>query len=165
MNTEIKSIGLGVAGAMVVRGFGGVFPATASPKLVHGSLALASGLGAWKVKNPNLKSAFIGGALIKSVDFVKALFEGTATATSLQVKTDKASLFLKSATGLGCPMDGLNGEFEDESYLLGSEDVYLDEAGNVIGLGFADDSEYEMLNGEYEEEASLLGAENEIDLL
>lgn len=159
MNKKIlQQIGFMALGAMVTRGIAGVIPVTANQKLVHGGLAVASGFGAMKVENPDLQSALVGASVVKLLDFGKSMFETTTTAQTLVSKTDTASLFLKGATGLGCPSDyGLGYAQEEEyAYLNGTEEVYIDEEGNVIGLGYADEEEYDLLNGADEEEVAFL---------
>lgn len=157
MNTKIlRPILFMAIGAIATRGVGGLFPTTTNQKLVHGGLAGASALGAMKVSNPDMQNALIGATLVKGLDFGKALFESTSTAQTLASKTDKASSFLRSAAGLGCPCDSGLGYADEEYYLNGSENVYVDEAGNVIGLGYADDEEY-YLNGGLGDEYGLQG--------
>jgi hypothetical protein len=156
MNTKIlKQVGFMALGAVVARGVAGLAPSTTNPKLVHGGLAGASAVGAMKVSNPDLQSALIGATVVKTLDLGKSLFEGTTAAANLQAKTDKASAFLRSATGLGCPCeDGLG----YANYLNGASEMYIDEQGNVVGLGFPEE---EYLNGVDEELAYLNGAEND----
>lgn len=163
MNTTVlKQIGFMALGAVITRGAGGFFPATTNPKIVHAGLAIATGLAAMKVSdsNSNIKNALIGATLVKSLDLGKVVFEASPVAQNLASKTDKASAFLRSATGLGCPCDnGLGYANEEEEYYLnGSEEVYVDEAGNVIGLGYADDEDEVYLNGSMEHEYGLNSA-------
>ena len=162
MNTKIlKQVGFMALGAVVARGVAGLAPTTTNPKLVHGGLAGASAIGAMKVTNPNLQSALIGATVVKTLDLGKSLFESTTAASNLQAKTDKASAFLRSATGLGCPCeDGLGYANEEYDYLNGASEMYIDEQGNVVGLGFPEEEEY-YLNGVDEELAYLNGAEND----
>lgn len=158
MDTKIfKQIGFMALGAIVVRGVGGLAPATTNQNIVHGGLAFASAMAAMKFTEPNLQSALIGATLVKSLDLGKSVFEATTTAQTLATKTDKASAFLRSATGLGCPCDSGLGYADEDYYLNGSENVYVDENGNVVGLGYADDEEY-YLNGSDEEEYYLNGS-------
>ena len=170
MNTKIlRSIAFMALGAVAARGIGGLAPTTANPKLVHGGLAGASAFGAMKVTNPDLQSALVGATVVKGLDLGKSIFESTNAAANLQTKTDKASAFLRGATGLGCPCeDGLGYADEEMAYLNGASEMYIDEAGNVIGLGFpeggADEEEY-YLNGADEELAYLNGAEEELSVL
>lgn len=162
MNTKIlRSIAFMAAGAVIARGVGGLAPSTANPKLVHGGLAGASAFGAMKVSNPDLQSALVGATVVKGLDLGKSIFEGTTTAANLQAKTDKASAFLRSATGLGCPCEEGLGYADELAHLNGASEMYIDEAGNVIGLGFPEDSEEYYLNGADEEEYYLNGADGE----
>ncbi|WP_395077746.1 hypothetical protein [Flavobacterium sp.] len=196
MNKDLMLISGGVLGGATSRGIAGVFPATANPKIVHGLLALGMGFGATKVNGTSaqaqlLKGALIGGAVVKGLDLIKAMIEGTAIANKITGSDSKMNSFLRSATGLGCPMDrgglnavmlgsdgnyyqydqsGLQGTYLDESGMVhqitdglnaGEEMVYYDQQGNVVGLGYAD--EEEMLNG-YDEQEGLYGAD-ERDLI
>lgn len=194
MNKEVKQIGLGILGGMVVRGVGGVFPATTNPKIVHGGLAIVSGFGAYKVTNPDLKAFLMGGAIIKGIDLLKSVFSATPTAQSLSAKTDMMSNFLKSATGLGCPADdnglnavmlgsdgkyyeydetGLQGTFIDENGQVihiedGLNSAYVDENGQVVyvdGLNGYEDEDDDGLNGADEEEYALMGADDEFNYM
>jgi hypothetical protein len=166
MNKEVILISGGVLGGLTSRGIAGVFPATANPKIVHGLLAVGMGFGATKVNGTTtqaqfLKGALLGGAVVKGLDFIKAMLEGTATAAKLQASDSKINLFFKGATGLGCPMDdgglgavmlgsdgkyyqydqsGLQGTYIDESGMVhqiadglnaGNETMYYDQAGNL----------------------------------
>jgi hypothetical protein len=185
MNKDLILIGGGVLGGATSRGIAGVFPATANPKIVHGLLAVGMGFGATKVNGSStqaqlLKGALIGGAVVKGLDFIKSMVEGTATASKLLASDSKMNQFLKGATGLGCPMDdgglnavmmgsdgryyqydesGLQGTYIDESGNVhqmddglgaGQEMMYLDESGNVVGLGYP--SEEEGLYGAQEKD-------------
>jgi hypothetical protein len=196
MNKDLILIGGGVLGGATSRGIAGVFPATANPKIVHGLLAVGMGFGASKVNGSStqaqlLKGALLGGAVVKGLDFIKAMLEGTPTAAKLQASDSKVNQFLKSATGLGCAMDdgglnavmlgsdgkyyqydesGLQGTYIDESGNVHqiaeglnatNEMVYYDEQGNVMGLGYPE--EEEMLSG-YHEQEGLYGSE-EKDLI
>lgn len=166
MKTQIlRSMAFMALGAVAARGVGGLAPTTANPKLVHGGLAGASAFGAMKVTNPDLQSVLVGAAVVKTLDLGKSLFEGTATAANLQAKTDKASAFLRSATGLGCPCDSGLGYADELAYLNGASEMYVDEAGNVIGLGYPEDDQEYYLNGADEELAYLNGVEDELSVL
>lgn len=158
MNTKIlKQVGFMALGAVVARGVAGLAPTTTNPKLIHGGLAGASAFGAMKVSNPNLQSALIGATVVKALDFGKSVFEGTSAAANLQAKTDKASAFLRGATGLGCPCeDGLGYANEEYEYLNGASEMYIDESGNVVGLGFPDEEEMAYLNGAESDVLSVL---------
>ena len=176
MNKEIKQVGLGMLGGVAVRGVGGIFPTTTNPRIVHGVLFLAAALGAWKIDNPDAKSALMGATVVKGLDLAKSVFETTPTAQTLAAKTDKMSAFLRSAAGLGCPADdnGLNavmlgsdGKYYqyDESGLQGT---FIDENGQVIqvdGLNAYADNDGLFASSDEDPVYGLLGVENELDVM
>lgn len=162
MNKEVVTIGGGIIGGMVSNGVSTLLPQSESPVL-NIVVAGASVFGATKVKGTTtkdnmLKGALIGSAIVQALIAVKKISQKSLA--SKITGTGNASLFAKGAVGLGCPDEGLHGQFMgadghvyelDETGLSGT---FMDENGNV----------FETADGLNGAEAHIYGQEEELGL-
>jgi hypothetical protein len=146
MNQELKQIGLGLGGVIIARAISGLIPASKNPALIKIAFAGASGFGAYKVDNADVKALLVGASIGMGADALKMFAEKSEALQEKKAKGGTLNNVIVSAVGLGSPADmeeefGLNGMVQgndgvwyevDETGLQGT---YMDENGNVFENG------------------------------
>jgi len=146
MNQELKQIGLGLGGVILARAISGLIPASKNPALIKIAFAGASGFGAYKVDNADVKALLVGASIGMGADAIKVFAEKSEALQQKKATGGTLNNMISSAVGLGSPADmeeefGLNGMVQgndgvwyevDETGLQGT---YIDENGNVFENG------------------------------